>query len=131
MKHNLHGAQSLDLFILHVYHLGIFFYGSNFPLLPHSAPVDSPFQALVLGQEVRCVNVSSWKWLCFFNLVIVWDRIACTPGWPHIHYADKTAKLLVLLPLPSKCQHYRPAQIQTCHHFVPLWLMSLLLPANL
>lgn len=69
MKHNLHGAQSLDLFMSTIW--VFFFYGTNFPLLPHSAPVDSPFQALVLGQEVRRVNVSSWKWLCFFNLVIV------------------------------------------------------------
>lgn len=39
----------------------VFFYGTNFPLLPHSAPAGSPFQALVLGQEVRHVNVSSWE----------------------------------------------------------------------
>lgn len=130
MKHNLHGAQSLDLFILHVYHLGIFLW-NQFSSSPPFSPSGFTFSGSGARTGSKTCECFFMGIVVFFNLVIVWDRIACTPGWPHIHYADKTAKLLVLLPLPSKCQHYRPAQIQTCHHFVPLWLMSLLLPANL
>ena len=40
--------------------------GTSFPLRPQPAPVGLPLQALGLGQEVRCLSVSSLgKYLLF------------------------------------------------------------------
>lgn len=97
----------------------VFFLWNQFSSSPPFSPSGFTFSGSGARTGSKTCECFFMGMVMFFNLVIVWDRIACTPGWPHIHYADKTAKLLVLLPLLSKCQHYRAAQIQTRNHFVP------------
>lgn len=108
----------------------LFFYETNFPLFPHSAPVDSPFQALALGQEIKQVNVSSWEWLCFLSCDYMRQNSLCTRLAAHSLCRQNCQAL------DSFSSAFQVPALQTCPgpDMSPLcifWLMSLLFLAHL